>query len=209
MALPAGGETVTLTGVNFLDTSAAMFGTTAAPSATIVLGHRAHGHGAGRVGRDGRHRCGHTGKHEPLWPGDWSTISPRADGDGMAPWAGKTTGGGFITITGTGFTWATAVYFGSTSATFTAISPTTILADIPAHGAGVIDVTVTTPGGRARRARLTSSSSSPPRRSRRIGACRPTRAPHTAASSSPSPVQVSAAPPPSCSVPPPRLCLPW
>ena len=52
-----------------------------------------------------------------------------------------------MTITGTGFTGATAVEFGTTAATsVTVVNDTTITADSPA-GTGVVDVTVTTPGG--------------------------------------------------------------
>ena len=51
------------------------------------------------------------------------------------------------TITGTGFTGATAVDFGTTAATnVTVVNDTTITADSPA-GTGVVDVTVTTPVG--------------------------------------------------------------
>ena len=52
-----------------------------------------------------------------------------------------------MTITGTGFTGATAVDFGTTPATnLTVVSDTSITADSPA-GTGVVDVTVTTPAG--------------------------------------------------------------
>ena len=52
-----------------------------------------------------------------------------------------------MTITGTGFTGATAVDFGTTAATnLTVVSDTTITADSPA-GTGTVDVTVTTPAG--------------------------------------------------------------
>ena len=52
-----------------------------------------------------------------------------------------------MTITGTGFTGATAVDFGTTPATdVTVVSDTTITADSPA-GTGTVDVTVTTPAG--------------------------------------------------------------
>ena len=52
-----------------------------------------------------------------------------------------------MTITGTRFTGATAVDFGTTAATnVTVVSDTTITADSPA-GTGIVDVTVTTPGG--------------------------------------------------------------
>ena len=66
---------------------------------------------------------------------------------GISPAAGLATGGTTVTITGTGFTGATAVDFGSTKATsFTVVSDTEITAISPA-GTGVVDVTVVTPGG--------------------------------------------------------------
>jgi hypothetical protein len=54
-----------------------------------------------------------------------------------------------VTITGTGFTGATAVKFGSISAkSFTVSSPTSITAVSPkVKGTGTVDVTVTTPAG--------------------------------------------------------------
>ena len=56
-------------------------------------------------------------------------------------------GGTSVTITGTGFTGATAVKFGANNATgFTVNSATSITATSPA-GAGTVDVTVTTAGG--------------------------------------------------------------
>ena len=66
---------------------------------------------------------------------------------GLSPTAGPAVGGTLVTITGTGFTGATAVDFGTTPATdFTVVSDTSITADSPA-GTGTVDVTVTTPGG--------------------------------------------------------------
>jgi hypothetical protein len=53
-----------------------------------------------------------------------------------------------VTITGTNLTGATAVKFGTTSATsYTVINDSDITATSPAHTAGGVDVTVTTPGG--------------------------------------------------------------
>ena len=58
------------------------------------------------------------------------------------------TGGTTVTITGTVFTGATAVMFGSTAATsYVVNSATSITAVSPAGSAGTVDVTVTTPGG--------------------------------------------------------------
>lgn len=52
--------------------------------------------------------------------------------------------GDLVTITGTRFTGTTAVKFGATNATdFTVVSPTTIVASLPAGSAGSTNVTVT------------------------------------------------------------------
>jgi hypothetical protein len=57
-------------------------------------------------------------------------------------------GGNTVTVTGTGFTGASAVSFGSTPATsFTVKSDSSITATVPAGAVGIDDVTVTTPGG--------------------------------------------------------------
>ena len=66
---------------------------------------------------------------------------------GISPTSGPIAGGTKVIITGTNFMGATAVNFGSAAATnFTVISNTEISATTPA-GTGVVDVTVTTPGG--------------------------------------------------------------
>ncbi len=67
---------------------------------------------------------------------------------GITPASGPLTGGGSVVITGTALTGATDVHFGSTPANrFTVDSATQITATAPAASAGVVDVTVTTPGG--------------------------------------------------------------
>jgi PKD repeat protein len=66
----------------------------------------------------------------------------------ISPKNGPCAGGTSVTITGTGFSGTTAVNFGPTAATsFTVVSSTSITATSPAHTAGTVDVTVTTPGG--------------------------------------------------------------
>jgi hypothetical protein len=67
---------------------------------------------------------------------------------GLSPTAGKVTGGTTVTVTGTGFTGATAVRFGSVTATsFTVVSDTEITAASPAQAASTHYVWVTTAGG--------------------------------------------------------------
>lgn len=61
---------------------------------------------------------------------------------------GPAAGGTPVTITGTNFTGATAVRFGSTNAkAFTVVSATSITAESPAGTTGVVEVSVTTPSG--------------------------------------------------------------
>ncbi|WP_412566046.1 beta strand repeat-containing protein [Streptomyces decoyicus] len=64
----------------------------------------------------------------------------------VSPASGSTSGGNPVTVTGTGFTGATAVRFGPTPSSFTVNSDTQITAITPA-GTGTVQVTVTTPSG--------------------------------------------------------------
>jgi O-glycosyl hydrolase len=66
---------------------------------------------------------------------------------GVTPISGLTTGGQTVTITGSGFTGATDVFFGSSAAVFTVVSDTQLTATAPAHAVGIIDVTVRNPVG--------------------------------------------------------------
>jgi hypothetical protein len=65
----------------------------------------------------------------------------------ISPNNGPVVGATSVTITGTNFTSASAVKFGSNTATFTVSSATQIVANSPAGSAGIVDVTVATPGG--------------------------------------------------------------
>jgi hypothetical protein len=68
---------------------------------------------------------------------------------GISPASGYTTGGDSVTITGTNFSGATAVNFGSTAANFTYNSATSITAVSPAESAGTVDIRVVTPSGKS------------------------------------------------------------
>ncbi|HYU79444.1 MAG TPA: IPT/TIG domain-containing protein [Vicinamibacterales bacterium] len=66
----------------------------------------------------------------------------------VIPNRGSKDGGTSVTITGTGFTDATAVYFDDTAAaSYSVVNDTTITAQTPAHDAGLAAVKVTTAGG--------------------------------------------------------------
>lgn len=78
--------------------------------------------------------------------GAWDSAVPTVTG--VQPGTGPMAGGTSMTINGTNFTGATAVMFGDTPAVnFHVISPTMIVATLPAHAAGTVDVTVATPLG--------------------------------------------------------------
>lgn len=65
----------------------------------------------------------------------------------ISPMIGAGGGGTTVTVNGSGFTGATSVLFGASSAsTMTFVSDTQITATSPA-GSGTVDVTVTTPAG--------------------------------------------------------------
>jgi len=82
-------------------------------------------------------------------PYTWSfTVGQFLAVTGLVPDAGTVAGGTVVTISGAGFTGASSVKFGTTTATsFTVVNDTTIAAVSPAHAAGAVDVTVTTPNG--------------------------------------------------------------
>jgi hypothetical protein len=66
----------------------------------------------------------------------------------ISPKAGPTAGGGSdVQINGTNLYGTSKVMFGTTEAYVDLVSGSVILAEIPAHAAGAVDVTVTTPSG--------------------------------------------------------------
>src|SRR5205807_2146936 len=66
----------------------------------------------------------------------------------VSPTSGPGGGGTIVNLTGTNFTGASAVSFGTTAATgYTVNSDTSITATAPTHNAGLVNVTVTTPTG--------------------------------------------------------------
>ncbi|WP_330351378.1 IPT/TIG domain-containing protein [Streptomyces sp. NBC_00582] len=77
---------------------------------------------------------------------DYTAVDPPTV-TGISPTTGPTTGHALVTITGTNLTTATSVTFGDTPAHYTAASDTQLDAITPAHEAGPVAVTVTTPAG--------------------------------------------------------------
>ena len=139
----SGGTRVTITGTSFTDATNVEFGTNAGTSvevlsATQIAATSPVGSGTVDVVVTG--------------PGGVSTIAPTDEFTymavtGVSPAEGPTSGGTPVTITGTGFTGATVVNFGTSAATnVDVVSAMQILATSPA-GTGTVNVTVTGPGG--------------------------------------------------------------
>jgi hypothetical protein len=140
-----GGATVTITGTGFTGATAVDFGTVAAGSFTVNSATQITATSPAGVGVVDVTVVTPSGTSPENRPADqFSYVSSVTS---ISPALGPATGGTTVTITGAGFTGATAVDFGAVAASrFTVISATQITATSPA-GAGVVDVTVVTPSG--------------------------------------------------------------
>jgi hypothetical protein len=145
----AGGTAVQISGTGLKGATVVSFGGTAAPF-TVVSDTRINAtappHAAGGVPVTVRTPAGLSPPRtytyeEPPPPGPPPVVLL------VAPAAGSMDGGTVVTITGTGFTGATAVAFGGTAAAFAVDSATSITATTPAHAPGPVEVAVTTPNG--------------------------------------------------------------
>ena len=90
-------------------------------------------------------------------------VAPGPTITGVTPASGSTKGGTSVTIAGQNLSTATTVTFGGADATtVTVVSPTRIRAKTPAHTAGRVSVSVTTPGGTAARSTAFTYVTPPP-----------------------------------------------
>ncbi|MFJ7244740.1 PxKF domain-containing protein [Kitasatospora sp. NPDC098652] len=142
-----GGTTVTLTGSHLYGTTGVSFDGAPAGSFTVVndttVTATAPAHAAGTA------NVSLTARGRTATAGAYTYQAPAPVVTGVAPAQGPLAGGNTVTITGSNFTGATAVTFGSTpAAAFTVDTDTRITATAPAaSGVGAVGVTVTTPGG--------------------------------------------------------------
>jgi hypothetical protein len=144
----AGGQTVTIVGSHFTGATDVRFGTTLATGVTVVSDTRitattpAHGSTTTDV------RVTSPAGTSAIVAADHFTFASPPAVASVSPGSGTRLGGQTVTITGTNFTAATSVKFGTTAATgFTVVNSTKITATTPAHGAVTVDVRVTTSGG--------------------------------------------------------------
>ncbi|MEV5957562.1 IPT/TIG domain-containing protein [Streptomyces sp. NPDC051987] len=142
-----GGTTVTLTGSGLTGATAVRFGSTPAASYTVNSSTQITAVSpAGAAGAVAVTVTSPTGTSNAVTFTYVAAAVPVITG--VAPTSGPTSGGTSVTITGTGFTGATAVNFGATpAASFTVISAGQITAVTPPGSPGGAAVTVTTPGG--------------------------------------------------------------
>ena len=125
---------MTITGTSFTGATAVDFGTAVATGVKVVSNTSITAVSPAGTGVRGRHRD-HPGRHVGhREPADQFTYAAavRQRSRRLSPTAGSNAGGTPVTITGTGFTGATAVDFGTTAATgvkvvndtqITAVSP--------------------------------------------------------------------------------------
>jgi hypothetical protein len=141
----AGGDTVTITGSGFTDTTSVKFGSTPVTDYHVDSDSQITATtppGAGTVNVTVTTRAG------SFTGGEFTYVAPPTV-TGINPTSGPTNTGTSVTITGTGFTGATAVNFGTTAASsFNVNSDIQITAVSPVVGiSGTVDVTVVTPDG--------------------------------------------------------------
>jgi hypothetical protein len=144
----AGGNTVTITGTGFTGATAVSFGTVPATSFTVNSDTSITATvPAGTVGIVDV-TATTPGGTTATSAADQYAYLPVPAVTGVSPGSGPSVGGNTVTVTGTGFTDASAVTFGAAAATsFTVNSDTSITATVPAGAVGIVDVTVATPGG--------------------------------------------------------------
>jgi PKD repeat protein len=143
----AGGTTVTIYGAKFTGVTGVLFGTTPPASFTLVndgqITTTSPAHAAGVVDV----RVITSSGTSPVVAADQFTYVDPPAVTALLPITGTTAGGTSVTVSGTGFSGATAVSFGGTPATFLVNSSTQITATSPAHAGGMVDVQVTGPYG--------------------------------------------------------------
>jgi hypothetical protein len=148
---PTGGTSVTITGSGFTGATAVAFGGVAATNVAVKSGTKivatAPAHPAGvtnvRVTAPG-------GQSVVVTPADQFTYVAVPVVSKVSPASGSPAGGTSVTITGSGFTGATAVAFGGVAASnVVVVSGTKTTASSPAHAAATTNVRVTGPGGQS------------------------------------------------------------
>jgi hypothetical protein len=142
-----GGTSVVVTGTNFTGATAVNFGTIPATSFTVNSATSITAVSPAGTGTVDVTVVAPNGTSATAAADQFGYLVNPPTLASISPAVGPSTGGTSVTITGTNFTGATAVNFGTIPATsFTLNSATSITAVSPA-GTGAVDVTVVTAGG--------------------------------------------------------------
>ena len=144
----AGGTPVAVYGDNLTGATAVTFGGTAAASFTVISSTEVDAvspaSAAGTVNIQVTTPHGTTA----INGNDEYTYTDQPTVDSISPAQGPTAGGTAMQIYGTNLTGTTSVMFGTVAATgVTVVSSTQVNATAPAHSAGTVNVTLTTPAG--------------------------------------------------------------
>jgi Bacterial Ig-like domain (group 3)/IPT/TIG domain len=146
----SGGTSVTITGTNFSGATAVSFGSNAAASFTVNSATQITATSPAGVGTVDVTVTTAGGTSATSTADQFTYVpapAPAPTVTNINPNTGPSSGGSSVTISGTNFSGATAVRFGSNAAgSFTVDSATQITATSPT-GVGTVDVTVTTAGG--------------------------------------------------------------
>jgi hypothetical protein len=144
----SGGTTVVITGTGLTGATAVRFGPANAVSYTVTSATQITAvTPAGSIGPVLVRVTSPSGTSNATVTFTYTPLSLPAV-TGLSPSSGPTSGGTMVTVTGTDFSGATQVRFGSADATsFSVLSPTQITAVSPPGAAGAVPVTVTTPAG--------------------------------------------------------------
>ena len=141
-----GGNTVTVTGTNLTGATAVTFGTNTGmiktDTATSITATAPAG-GAGTVDIT----VTTAGGISATAAADKYTYTTGPAVTSVNPASGPLAGGTLVTITGANLAGATAVKFGTNTATIKTDAASSITATAPADSAGTVDITVTTAGG--------------------------------------------------------------
>lgn len=146
----AGGTPVTITGTGFGGATVVRFGSRTATEVTVVSGAQITA--VSPAASDGPVNVFVTtpgGTSKAVLADRFTYVRPPAI-TSVSPSSGPKAGGTTLTITGSGFTGATGVTFGSggpSGTSVTVVNDTTITVVSPAHSTGQVNVFVTTAGG--------------------------------------------------------------
>jgi hypothetical protein len=147
----AGGDSVTISGSNFTNATAVYFGGLPAASFGVVSDSSIVAISPVQAAGTVDVTVGNPSGLSPVVSADQFTCTAAtgiATVTGVSPSSGPIGGGTSVTITGTGFTGATVVYFGNLLATlYAVVSDTSITAQAPPQAAGTVDIQVSTPNG--------------------------------------------------------------